>query len=545
MAAKPRARRRRDSAPALDHEVVVIGAGPGGIGVAVRLKQAGIEDFVLLERADDVGGSWRDNHYPGIGVDIPSLAYQYSFARNPNWSRVFAKGAEVRAYHRDVAERFGVLPHVRFGSEVVGERWDEAARRWQLELADGRIATARFVISAVGAFLRAKADPGIPGLEQFAGKLQRPDSWDDDHDHRGQRVAIIGTGASAVQITPSIAPEVEQLDVYQRTPVWCLPKPDARIPPAVQRALAVPGVAAGLHGAGLLGVEAALRFLVSTPPVVARPLLAGFDRGARAAYRAYLRSRVDDPAARAALEPGFGPLTKRPTLSNAFLPAFNRDNVDLITAPIERITAGGIRTADGVERPVDMLVLATGYELFSDPESYRPGQVVGREGFDLGEFYAREGLQAYESVSVPGLPNRWMLVGPYSWTGTGWHVLVEVAAGHAVRAITAARERGADVVEVRPHAHQAYHRRVRRRGRNIAHYFGELNGGVRTYYVNSQGDVPYIRPSTVLEARWRSRHFPLEDYAFESPGGAGGPRVADRAGAETAGGAGVDALVAD
>jgi cation diffusion facilitator CzcD-associated flavoprotein CzcO len=502
------------SAGAPDHEVVVIGAGPGGIAVAVLLQRAGIDDFVLLERADDVGGSWRDNRYPGIGVDIPSIAYQYSFARNPRWSRIFAKGAEVQAYHRDVAARFGVLPRVRFGAEVVRETWDAERGCWRLTLAAGGQVTARYVITAVGAFLRAKADPGIAGHEEFSGPVLRPDAWDDAIDLRGRRVAIVGTGASAVQIVPSIAPEVAQLDVFQRTPVWCLPKPDAAVPRAVQAALAVPGVAAALHGVGLLGIEAATRFLVSTPPVLARPVMRAFDRTARAGFRAYLRRVVRDPATAAALEPDFGPLTKRPTLSNAYLPAFNRANVTLRTTAIERITPHGVRTVDGAEHPVDVLVLATGYELFSDPESYRPGAVVGRDGFDLGAFYAREGLQAYESVSLPGLPNRWTIVGPYSWTGTGWHALVELAAAHAVRAIVAARERGATTVEVRPEAHAAYHRNVVRRGRNLAYYFRELNAGVRTYYVNSQGDVPYIRPSTVLEARWRSRRYPLADYAF-------------------------------
>ncbi|MFA4928484.1 MAG: NAD(P)/FAD-dependent oxidoreductase [Patulibacter sp.] len=506
-----------------DHEVVVIGAGPGGIAVAVLLQRAGIDDFVLLERADDVGGSWRDNRYPGISVDIPSIAYQYSFARNPRWSRIFAKGAEVQAYHRDVAERFGVIEHVRFGAEVVRETWDASRSCWQLTLSDGDEVTARFVITAVGAFLRAKADPGIPGVEDFAGTIQRPDTWDADVDLRGKRVAIVGTGASAVQIVPSIAPEVARLDVFQRTPVWCLPKPDAAVPKAVQRALAIPGVAAGLHAVGLLAIEAVTRFLVSTPPTLARPILRGFDRVARAGFRAYLRRVVRDPETAAALQPDFGPLTKRPTLSNTYLRAFNRPNVALHTTAIERITPRGVRTVDGTEHEVDVLVLATGYELFSDPESYAPGAVVGRDGFDLGAFYARQGLQAYESVSLPGLPNRWMIVGPYSWTGTGWHALVELAAAHAVRAITTARQRAATTVEVRPGAHAAYHRRVVRRGRNLNYYFRELNGGVRTYYVNSQGDVPYIRPSTVLEARWSSRNYPLDDYAFSGSAAARTP----------------------
>ncbi|MBJ7329656.1 MAG: NAD(P)/FAD-dependent oxidoreductase [Solirubrobacteraceae bacterium] len=499
-----------------DHEVVVIGAGPGGIAAAILLRQAGITDLTILERGDGVGGSWRDNTYPGIGVDIPSIAYQYSFARKPDWSRVFAKGEEVLAYHQDVAERYGLMPLLRPDTEVVREIWDEEHELWRLTTATGDEVTARFVVSAVGAFLRAKADPGIPGLDTFAGAIQRPDAWDHDVELRGKRVAVIGTGASAVQIVPAIAREVSRLDVYQRTPVWCLPKLDAKVPGWMKTALRVPGVAAGLHGLNLLSVEATLRAFTQTPDAIGRPAMRAFDRAAKAGYRRLLNAKVDDPATRAALMPGYGPFTKRPTMSNHFLTAFNADHVGLITEPIARITADGIETADGTVRAADVLVLATGYELFSDPESYRPGTIVGRDGFDLATFYAEQRLQAYESVAVPGLPNRWMVVGPYSWTGTGWHALVELNAHHITRAIVAARERGATCVEVRQDAHDAYHADVRRRGRLINWYFTELNGHVRTYYVNSQGDAPYIRPASLLQARRRSTRFPLSDYRYES-----------------------------
>lgn len=497
-----------------DAEVAVIGAGPGGIAAAVALLDAGITGVAILERADAVGGSWRDNTYPGVGVDIPSLAYQYSFARKADWSRVFAKGAEVRAYHEEVVDRFGLRPLIRLNTEVLTETWDEDAACWRLAIAGGDTLTARFVVSAVGAFLRPKADPGIAGLEDFAGTVLRPDAWDHDVDLRGARVAVIGTGASAVQIVPAIAPDVAALTVFQRTPVWCLPKPDGPVPGAVQAALRLPGVAATLHGVGLAGVEVGLRVVTATPPAVARPAMRALDAGARAGYRALLRSRVKSATTRAQLEPGHGPVAKRPTLSNSFLQAFNHDHVELVTDPIETVTRTGVRTTDGVDHPADVLVLATGYELFSDPESYPPGAVVGRDGFDLRRFYDEHGLQAYESVALPGLPNRWTLVGPYSWTGTGWHALVELNARHAVRAIRAARERGAATVEVRPEALESYHAQVKRRGRNIDWYFTQLNAGVRTYYVNSQGDVPYIRPSSLLQARRRSGHYPLDDYAF-------------------------------
>jgi cation diffusion facilitator CzcD-associated flavoprotein CzcO len=500
-----------------DHEVVVIGAGPAGLCAGVRLTRAGIEDFAILERASDIGGTWRDNTYPGIGVDIPSFAYQFSFSRNPNWSRLFPKGAEIKAYHDAVADHFDLRSHIQLETDVVREVWNNDDHLWRLETEDGRTVTARFTISAVGAFLRPKRDPGIKGLASFTGKVQEPARWDHSYDHRGKRVAVIGTGASSVQIVPSIAPEVERLDVYQRTPVWCLPKPDYRFSRNVQRVLSIPGVGAAIHGLALAGVEAGLGIMVYAPPALADRSMAAFDRVAKRAYGRYVRATVADRQTADALIPSYGPLGKRPTISNDFLQAFNRPNTGLITTPIETLTETGIQTADGTHREIDMLVLATGYELFSDPESYQPGTVVGRDGFDLATFFAEHGLQAYESVSLPRLPNRWTLVGPYSWSGTGWHALVEMTTRHAVRAIVEARRRGATVVEVQPQAHRAYHDRVLRRGRNMVYYLTVQNRGLRTYYVNSHGDTPFLRPSTALQARLHSMRFPLDHYAYSTP----------------------------
>ncbi|WP_378735107.1 flavin-containing monooxygenase [Nocardia brasiliensis] len=500
-------------APPKDHEVVVIGAGPGGIAAGVKLREAGIEDFAILERADEVGGSWHENRYPGLSVDVPALTYQYSFARNPNWTRFFPRGPEVKAYHVDVAKRFGLYPHLRFGVDIVRQVWDERRHLWRLHTADGSVVTARFVISAVGAFVNPKDDPGIPGLAAYTGKLQRPSDWDEDYDYAGKRVAVIGTGASSVQIVPTLAPHVAELAVFQRTPVWSVPKPDMAVPESVKTVLRLPGVQAGINNAVLVVIDIGLRAGVSAPLWAVRPVLRTADAVAIAAYRRYLRWVVKDPATAAALAPDYGPIAKRPTMSN-YTFAFNRDNVGLITEPIKRITAAGIETADGVEHTFDMIVLATGYEVFSDPETYKPGTIVGRNGFDLSTFFTEQGLQAYQSVALPELPNRWMLVGPYSWTGSGWHAFVEMTADHAVRAITEARRRKADVMAVRQSVHDAYHRRIHRKAAALRFYLTELNGHVPTYYRNSQGDTTYVRPSGFFEARRGNRKFPLEDYEY-------------------------------
>ncbi|MFD7844061.1 flavin-containing monooxygenase [Nocardia sp. NPDC059764] len=497
-----------------DHEIVVIGAGPGGIAAGALLKRAGIEEFTILERAGEVGGSWRDNTYPGISVDVPALTYQYSFARKADWPTLFPAGVEVQAYHQDVARRYGLYRHLRFHTEIVREVWDETHRRWELHTADGQIITARFVISAVGAFLRPKVDCGIEGFGDFAGKVQCPDAWDHDFDMAGKRVAVVGTGASSVQITPAIAPEVAHLDVHQRTPVWCVPKPDYAVPQWFQNALRVPGVAAAQQGMILLAMEPIARLATYLPLRLVKPLMAAFDAFAKRVYGAYLRRVIDDPDTAAALTPDYGPMAKRLTLSTGYPAVFNRDNVRLVTDGIERFTEHGLRTSDGTEHKYDVIVLATGYQMHTDPESYAEGAIVGRDGFDLGQFFRANGVQAYEGVALPGLPNRWMLVGPYSLADIGWHGMVETTASHAIRAIREARRRGASVVEVSERAHAAHHAEIRRRGQVLRYYISTLNKGIPTYYSNSHGDTPYFRPSGLLETRWRGRHFPFTDYHF-------------------------------
>ncbi|MGA8250871.1 MAG: NAD(P)/FAD-dependent oxidoreductase [Mycobacterium sp.] len=498
-----------------DFEVAIIGAGPGGIAAAVKVAAAGIDDFVIIERADDIGGSWHENHYPGLSVDIPAIAYQYSFARNPNWSRVFPRGAEVKRYHVDVAKRFDLYRRVRFNTHVVCEQWDDAAAMWVLHTQTGGFITARFLISAVGAFIRPKADPGIPGWQAFEGKIQRPASWDHDYELGGQRVAVIGTGASAVQIIPAIAPKVAALTIFQRTPVWALPKPDYRISKSLQRMLAVRGVQPAVHGVALGVVDLVLRAVSGLPQPVIRPVLDGFDQTTIAAYRRYLNRIISDPNTVAALAPNFGIAAKRPTLSNRYLQTYNRPNVELVTTPIGEITPHGIRTRDGRNHGVDVIVLATGYEVFSDPETYRPGTILGRDNFDLADYYRQHGLQAYQSVAVPGLPNRWILVGPYSWTGSGWHAFVEMTADHAVRAISEARRRRATRVEVRQAIHDAYHDLIVKRSRALRYYFNDLNGHVPTYYRNSQGDSTYVRPTGFFAASRANRRFAFDDYHYE------------------------------
>ncbi len=491
-----------------DHEVAVIGAGLGGIGMAIALRRAGIEDFVVLERASDIGGTWRDNRYPGIAVDIPAQAYQFSYELKPDWSRVFATGAEVKGYIDRCADRYDIRRFIRLDSEVGSRVWDEQAHVWRLELPDGEL-TARFVISAIGAFVNPMK-PAIEGLDSFQGTVVRSAAWDPSLRLEGKRVAVIGTGASAVQIVPEIAREVARLDVYQRTPIWVGPKLDWRTPRAAHWLFRrFPQIQERVRAVTAGGVEAGLVGLVVHHQRYGWITRAGGWLGRHVWYRAQVR----DPDVRRRLTPDYEIGCKRPSVSNSYLRTFNRANVELVSDPIERLTPSGVRTVDGREREVDVLVLATGFRMSTDPENYRQNPVRGRDGFDLATFYAEHRVRSYESVSMPGLPNHFMIFGPYGWTGGTWHVLVETASHHIVRVIQEARGRAASVVEVKPAAAERWTQfAVRRLSRSLWH--AGACSSAHSYYFDQHGDTPFLRPTSSKQAWNAARSFPMDDYSF-------------------------------
>jgi cation diffusion facilitator CzcD-associated flavoprotein CzcO len=491
-----------------DHEVVVVGAGFGGIGASVKLKAAGIEEFVILEQAEEVGGTWRDNSYPGLAVDIPSFSYQFSFELNPDWSRVFARGAEVQEYAVNTVERYRLREHLRLNTRVLSATFDDDSHVWLLDTGDARPLTARFLITATGGFGQPKA-PEIEGLETFAGKTMHTAHWDHRHDLAGQRVAVIGTGATAVQLLPQIAPRVERLYVFQRTPIWVLPKADFEFPgaakfifrhaPLLQDAIRL-GASGAVEAAMVLGVmhNRQLPWLV---------------KGIERLGRAFIRSQVKDPVLREQLTPQYGFGCKRPSMSNEYFATFNRANTRLITDTIEQITEAGIRTADGITREIDTLVLATGYQT-TEPENAPPIPIIGRRGRELGAFWREQRFQAYEGVSNPGFPNAFMTFGPYAFTGSSWMFMVENQSAHAIRVITEARKRGATLAEIRPEPHERYFEGILRRQRNTI-FFNNGCGTANSYYFDAHGDAPFLRPSTALEAWWRARHFDIDHYRFE------------------------------
>lgn len=499
-----------------DHEVVVIGAGAGGICAGIKLQEMGIDDFLLVDRAPAMGGTWRANTYPNVGADLPFLAYQFSFAPKADWSRFFAKGAEIQAYHVGLALEAGLDRKVRLNTTIVREEWDEGCHLWRLHLEDGGQLTARFVISAVGAYINPKDKPDIPGLDDFEGKVMIPAAWDDDYDYSGLRTAIIGVGSSAVQIAPALAERAAHLDVYQRTPQWYFPKPDFKNPGWLKTLLRVPRLAGLLHGVALAFIDLGLRVLIYTPRQLFGFGARRFDSGAHVLYDLWLWICVRDRETRRKLRPSYGAGCTRGTLGGGYLSIFNRPNVELHTSSIARIEPDAIVTADGERHPIDLLVLATGYEMFSDPESYREGAVVGANGFDLGAYYNSVGLEAYHSTAVAGLPNRWLMVGPYSWTGTAFHYILENAIRHITTTLGEAGARAATRVEVRPEAQAEFHSEMKTKGENLHTYFNVHCAGSNTYFVNSQKQAVYVRPWTLLQSFRRSTGFRRDDYLYEA-----------------------------
>ena len=505
-----------------DHDVLIIGAGFSGIGVAVALEQAGLSDYLIVDDSDGFGGTWRWNTYPGIAVDIPSFSYQFSFEKRADWSRTYAPGAELRAYAEDCALRHGLPAKARFGVRATGARFDEDAHEWAVATGDGDEIVARHVIDATGVLTHPKL-PDIDGVEDFAGITMHTARWDHSQDLRGKRVAVIGTGASAVQVIPAIVEEVQHLTVFQRTPIWCLPKLDRPVPPRARSALRrIPGAQAVARALSQSLIE--ITFPLAAHYHRGYPLTSGIERIARN----YLEQEVHDPVLRDKLTPRYALGCKRPSFHNEYLATFNRDDVRLETTPIKRIGEDAVITEDGAEQEIDVLILATGFKVF-DPGNMPAYPVAGRDGMDLEGFWHQNRHQAYEGVSVPGFPNYFTMFGPYGYNGSSYFNLVETQAHHIVRCLRHARKRGATLVEVTREANARYFAEMlRRRGRQV--FWQDSCAVANSYYFDQHGDVP-LRPVSTLETLWRSRRFDLGDYNFIPPAPTGATSASTHGGA--------------
>ncbi len=482
-----------------DVRVAIVGGGLSGIGAAAMLRRAGIGDVVVFERAGEVGGTWRDNTYPGCACDVPSALYSFSFAPNPAWGRLYARQPEIQDYARRVAREHGVLEHVVTGADVLGADWDEDSQRWRIRTSRGDW-SARALISATGPWSEPVV-PDLPGLDAFAGTVFHSSRWDHDHDLRGRRVAVVGTGASAVQFVPRIQPDVERLTVFQRTAQWVLPKADRAITPAEQALYRrVPLTQRALREAMYRGFELG-GFAQRNPWAIG-----GLQR---LAVR-HLRRSVADPALRQALTPDHVLGCKRMLFSNDWYRALGQPNVELAPHAVTEVTPGGVVGADGVERPADTLILGTGFTITELPIAQR---VRGRDGRSLEEVWDGSPT-GYLGTVVSGFPNLFVVLGPNVGNGhTSATVLIEMQVQFAIDALRALERDGHASADVRPAVQDAFNEEVQRRLRGTVWNAG----GCASYYLDRNGRNSTIFPGSTLELRRRMRFQP-GDFALAPAG---------------------------
>jgi len=481
---------------ATDLPIAIIGAGFAGIGMAIQLRKAGIESFTIFERADEIGGTWRDNTYPGAACDVPSHLYSLSYEPNPQWSRAFAESGEIQSYLLGLVEKWKLRDHLRLGSAVTEARFDETRGVWRLLTSDGEPFTARLVVSAIGGLVDP-AYPSIPGLDRFGGTMFHTARWNHEYDLRGKRVAVIGTGASAVQVVPSIAPLVGKLSVFQRSPAWVLPKMDRAYSPAARQRLAQHPLR--------LRLSRCLQYLMTE---IAGPMVflnsPRLSRLGEKASLQHLMKSVRNPELRAKLTPSFQFGCKRILISDEYWPAFERDNVELITSDIVEIGAHHVRTTDGIEHPVDAIVLATGFKLGIGAA---PFPVVGRGGRSLDDAW-KGGATAYKGMSVSGFPNWFILMGPNTGPGhTSVLVFTEAQINYVMQVVAKVRGAGVRFVDVRSDVQDRYNQGLQGRMKYMS-----WSSGCRSWYLSPDGSNHALFPGLASEYVLRTRRFIPAEY---------------------------------
>ena len=477
------------------HDTLIIGAGFTGLGAAIKLRQAGVEDIVIVERSDRVGGTWRDNTYPGIACDIPSLLYSFSFVKNPSWSRAYPAGSEICAHIEDLTDQFGLRQLIRFDTEITGLSFAEDTGVWTAKAKGRKQFQARTVVLASGPLSDHKF-PEIRGIDSYTGHKIHSADWDHDYDFTGKRVAVIGTGASAVQIVPELVKSAEFVKVFQRTPGWVLPRLDPRMPAAVQSLFAkVPATQEFARQVLFWGHEASATALVWKSPLSSVVARVG---------KAHLRRAVADPWLRRQLTPDFTPGCKRMLVSSDYYPALQRDNCKLIDWPIATLSPVGIRTSDGIEHHLDAIVFATGYDVhLSGP----PFPVTGLGGRSLQQDWSGH-AQAYKSASVHGYPNLFFMCGPNSGPGhNSLLVFVEGQLDYLVAGVSAILANDLRYLDVREDIQHAYNEQIQRRLSRTT-----WMSGCNSWYLTDDGFNASMYPGFATQYLRQMRDFRYEDY---------------------------------
>jgi cation diffusion facilitator CzcD-associated flavoprotein CzcO len=479
-----------------DVEVAIVGSGFSGLGMAILLKKAGIESFVLLEKAGEVGGTWRENTYPGAACDVPSHLYSFSFEPNPSWSQAYSPQAEILEYLRHCARKYGIGPHIRFHAEVTSAEFDDAQGVWIVHTKDGQRVRARSLVLGNGA-LHLPAFPAIPGRESFEGPAFHSALWRHDVDLTDKTVAVIGTGASAIQFVPQLAQRVRKLYLFQRTPPWILPRPDKVFGPARRRLFERIPLLRWLYRAAIYwNSEWHAALFLSRH---------GLTRVVEWLARRHLVASVSDPKLRRLLTPGYRLGCKRVLLSNDYYPALQRSNVELVTEGIESIGPRGVRTRDGLERQVDALVYGTGFDV---SRYLAPIRIVGREGRELNALW-QDRPSCFLGITVSGFPNLYLLMGPNTGLGHNSMIfMIEAQARYALQGIQALRVQDLRWLDVRPEVQAVFNEALQDKLRDTVWQ----SGGCRSWYQNATGHNSAIWPGFTFDYWLRTRHLHLGDY---------------------------------
>ena len=476
-------------------DAVIIGAGISGLCIARGLQRRGFS-YKILEQADDLGGTWRDNTYPGCSCDIPAPLYSFSFAQRAHWSSLFAGQPEILDYLKRVATHFGITQHIELGTNVVSAKWHEARQIWEVTADTGMALECRYLVSATGA-LRAPLLPDIPGRETFAGPAFHSATWNHDVDLRGKRVAVIGTGASAIQFVPEIAPHVAHLNVFQRTANWILPRRNSAFTPREHRLRRLwpfrwyaRSRLFWIHESRVKGFTESAAQMAETEKIARR----------------HLQRKVQDPELRAALTPDYAIGCKRLLISSDYYPTLGRDNVALQTPAISHISADAVHTADGQAHPADVVIYGTGFDAHF---SFADVKIVGRDGRVLSDRW-HEGREAYLATTVAGFPNFFVMLGPNSALGHNSQIfMIEAQARYIVSCLRTARRRRIGVLNVRPSVEREFNEWLQG---SLAHSVWQA-GGCRSWYqhpVNGKNTV--LWPSSTIDF-WRKTHrMRLSDY---------------------------------
>ncbi|MCA1226965.1 NAD(P)/FAD-dependent oxidoreductase [Saccharopolyspora sp. 6M] len=484
------------SAQRYDTSVVIVGTGFAGIGTAIKLKEAGIHDFIVLEKSDDLGGTWRDNTYPGCACDVPSLMYSFSFEQNPNWSRLFAQQQEIWDYLQHCADKYGIREHIHYGVEFTGAEYDEDRRNWHVRTASGTEYVGRALVSGVGA-LHIPSYPEVDGIERFQGEVFHSAQWNHDYDLEGKRVAVIGTGASAIQFVPRVAEQAAKLHLFQRTPPWVQPKPDREIPRSIRTLFRRIPFAQRIARAAVYWV------LELRSVAVLRSKLLG--KISEHLAKRYIRSVVRDPQVREAVIPRYSMGCKRILLSSDYYPALNKPNVDLRTSGVAEVKENSIVTGDGEEHPVDAIIYGTGFHV---TDAFDHLEIVGRGGRKLQDAW-KNGMQAHLGITVSGFPNLFFLLGPNTGLGHNSVVfMIESQINYVLSCLRPILRGDVDQVDVRQSVQDEFNDRIQ-------HQLGGAvwsAGGCQSWYLDVNGVNRTIWPGFTWNYWLRTRKADPADF---------------------------------